>query len=962
MRSLPEQRGVAIVLAAGMLSLLALLAALIAGVARISGPAAARGTAALRASLAAESGLEYAAARLSREAGFPLPPAGWRQASRGDDWNPRLPHPAPPGASDPWHYPSYRHGEGWAETIPLKGDGLDNDRDGTVDEPDEGIALLSPGEAPAVDPDGNGKVTAWTGRMRGAGPRFALRIDCPEGKLPVNAGFLDHRSGDLTHPYHKGIAHALDNLGAVLNLSGTRTFKAGAPLGSGEPVVLSSLGTDLMTARPPGGYPDLAAAGELLALRGYTSGDIARVLTYLDAGPYELPCEAGRAAPGDGTYFPDSPHVNLKVAPREVLESLFRYLAASVPMNPAGKPLLPGDPPSGIPSKRAGGLPFHEAGASRALLLVIWPDEAAALADLVLKRRQDSTTAFSGFCERVMKDPAIAFLQDAADLGPLFPGWGAAKAQLAFTAISPDPCPAPIQGHALWSSGGILGPDGERMLAVVNLTDVRRIRHPEPDGTWTPDDLAPYREPGAAILPPWGILAPPSLFDVASCGRSEESGDVRLSGRLRALERLVFTSQEDFENLSGGPALARRGIRADDPDPAGRFGFRAGPAGPSPEIVSFPRRNRRSFSATPESPPWYGFSRSSGMLALSHACNPQGASLYFPFTDDWDPASDAEFMPRGAAVRRYPVSPGRHPPDDPAFTPCSVEMDPAAGAFRFDCPGLSAGVPYLDGKQYSFTLSAWMHPGGRIVLWGDGRRLLCLSLDRTQHDEATVTLAVDWIESSGFPFKDTLSWVVPYSPGPEFVSSWSLALAVTFLGTDSDDRYFQVYANGLEYDVLKRSMRMKLSPGAKLACTLLETLDLSGVSNVRIYDLPTEPVDAKRRCSIFSGWGIFRSPRYFCPGPEARLRSASCSVPTIPLPEFGCAVDLHAYDDTGTELPGSPVLVYSIALSDLSRLGPARSFDYEVRLQGDTYVSPVFESIWIALQRRGRAPAWVVRD
>lgn len=965
--TLSPRRGIALILAAGVLVLLALVGNLLLGIARLDGLAAARWSAALRARLAAESGMDYAAARLSRQTGFPRPSSRWTLATRGDDWNPRIPFPVPEGSEDPWRYPSFRHGEAWNETVPLKGDGLDNDRDGAVDEADEGAGLASPGEGPAADLDGDGRLSAWTGRTRGAAGglsgRFAVRVECPEGKLPVNAGWLDARAGDLSHPFHKGVEHALNNLGAVLGVSTTRTVKTGIPLGSGEPVVLSSLGTDLVSARAAGGYAGPEAVRRAFLSLGYPPSDAARVLPFLDPGPYAPLCEAGRQAPGDGIRFPESPLVNLAVAPPEVIESLLRYLAAAVPLGASGKPLLPGDPPAGLLSSRAGGLPYWDAAGPRCLPLVLWPDEAAALAGFALKRRQGGSTSFIPFWEGMTKDLAGLFPVDAADLGALFDGWGAAKAQLAFTALSPDPYPAPIHGHALWCSSGILGTDGEHMLSILDLSGVRRILYPGAGGAWAPDDWAPHRRPGDAILPIWGTLAPPGLFDVTAVGRCDAARSGSVSGRFRALERVVFTSQEDFENLTGAPSLARRGIRADDPDPAARFEVRPGPHGPSPGIVSFPRRNRRSLTAAPESPPYDGFSRAAGMLALSHACNAQGAALYLPFTDDWDPAGDAEFMSRGTAVLRYPVSPALHPPDDPAFTPCAVERDPdPARRFLFDCPGLSAGVPYLDGKDYSFTVSCWAHPGGRLSLWGDGRRLLHLTLDRVQHDEATVTLAVDWTESSGLPFKEQASWSVPYSPGPEFVSTWSPSLAVTLRATDEGDRFFQVYANGLEYDVRKQAMRLKLPPGSKLDVSFQETLDLSGVSNVRFYDRATEPIDARRASAIFSGWGVFRSPRYVCLGPRARLQAASCTVPLSPLPAFGCAVDLHAYDDAGIELAGSPVLVGHASPSDLSRLGPARSFDYEVRLQGDGFRSPVFESIWILLQRAGRAPAWVLRD
>lgn len=160
------RRGIALVLIVGVLSLLTLAALGLAAVVQIS--VAASGARELRdaARLAAASGMDYAAARLVHE-GYPrraLAPAG-----RADDWT---------------REPAYAHGEPWT------------DADGDV--------AWDAGE-PCIDLDGDGRWSDWTVRLRrgnGPAPRFALWIESPEGRIPVNAGFLDgaNRNGPPSAP------------------------------------------------------------------------------------------------------------------------------------------------------------------------------------------------------------------------------------------------------------------------------------------------------------------------------------------------------------------------------------------------------------------------------------------------------------------------------------------------------------------------------------------------------------------------------------------------------------------------------------------------------------------------------------------------------------------------------------------------------------------------------------------
>ncbi len=136
-------------------------------------------------------------------------------------------------------------------------------------------------------------------------------IDPPEGRLPVNAGVLwdedifdpgtpgvpDHK--DIEISYHRGLAHALNNLGARLldDTDDRRHWRAatGSHPDPAHTFEMSWLGHDLITYRPAGGYPDTASIRAALLPLGYTPGDIDVILPFLDLGPYDAPDEAARA-------------------------------------------------------------------------------------------------------------------------------------------------------------------------------------------------------------------------------------------------------------------------------------------------------------------------------------------------------------------------------------------------------------------------------------------------------------------------------------------------------------------------------------------------------------------------------------------------------------------------------------------------------------------------------------------
>lgn len=262
-------RGIVLILVTGLLALLAFLAAALAQGGRFSAAWSAVETPAGRARRAAESALEYAAARLWADArsiaGSGKAPSA---ANRCDD---RVPRGNEPPVTPPHRLknPSYARGDGWK----------DQDNDGAFD----------PGEAIQTggDLDGDGRFDAWSGRLRGGSRdsgRFSLVIRCADALVSVNGGEIgsptddhdldgvlngDPASGyaaavpaaahrDPAYPGNVHLVNLLDNLGAVLDLSIEQTgvlYHAGAPqLGADE---TSPLGTLAVSNRPKGGYASL---------------------------------------------------------------------------------------------------------------------------------------------------------------------------------------------------------------------------------------------------------------------------------------------------------------------------------------------------------------------------------------------------------------------------------------------------------------------------------------------------------------------------------------------------------------------------------------------------------------------------------------------------------------------------------------------------------------------------------
>lgn len=642
--------------------------------------------------------MAYAAARLAAE-GYPR--ASTLPAERGDDLAFREGAAVPlEGAANP----SYSHGEPWT---------------------DDGDGIREPNEQPGADLDGDGRFSAWTGRLRGAkGPsagRFSLKVEIESAKLPVNAGYLDlqDRNGNWVpdcrdhdvHPYHVGVATAIDNLAVILDVQTRRTL----PPGGTSPLIEdwirpAWLGQDLLASRPPGGYRGLAEVDAVLVAHGYTASERGAVLPHLTVeSPLDLG-EGGRALVTDGADHPRHVPVNLAAASREVLAAHWLYLSTRgfyVSGQPGGFSGLPGwgafssrrGPPFGFLNPYLFSYP--------ASMLVIHEDEARALADRVVQLRSAGPVSWEALHRDFSQNASTLFARDFADLlgGIEAQVWTQAKAELAFRAVSPDPHPfGRCEGSATWAGWGIdrFADDplipwtaGVQQYTFLPLDAIRRVAYPPPPAPDTAWDLAnqptePFGIGGTLpILPSGFSLEPPGRYSVASLGAAG-GASFRSSGDLAAAETLLFACQEDFENLAGGARLAPRGIQVletADPDPAKRHDWRASDPLPDgtmpdypntrprvqPHAITHPRWNRRSVASAAAGlgPDYQGCSRLYGAVTL--AAREQGhrdSKVYWPFKEDFDgslnnggvPAVDAkgdfwsENGPGGpAAPILYPV-------------------------------------------------------------------------------------------------------------------------------------------------------------------------------------------------------------------------------------------------------------------------------------------------------------------
>lgn len=326
--------GFLLVMVAGFLTLLALTAVALLGLARLQGASSGLAKAAAQARLAADSGLAYAAGRLWESTDrFPGAPrlgdaafdlnASRRPAvaNRGDDWHYRAydrddgswfadqQGPVPLDWLDPplpsTDHPSYAHGESWKDA--------------------DGDGLFDAGAEPWDDADGNGRRDVYSGRLRGpggSGPRFRLRIEVgPEAKLPVNS------RPDPDDPHHAALLDWVNRLGAVLGVADI----VAVPASGGVPLLWSDVGDRLFAAYPEGGWRRIEELKGVLGENAYRA--LRRFLT--TASPlspeYHLGLVTRKEEDGTGPGGGDANEtlrmglLNLNAAPMRLLEASLRF-------------------------------------------------------------------------------------------------------------------------------------------------------------------------------------------------------------------------------------------------------------------------------------------------------------------------------------------------------------------------------------------------------------------------------------------------------------------------------------------------------------------------------------------------------------------------------------------------------------------------------------------------------------
>lgn len=297
----PSSSGIALVFVAGILTLFVLMAAACGRMAALEAQGSKADLARVRAAVAAESGMAYAAARLTRErADMSVPRT---VAARGDDWqyrggggyryDPDLPEEFPvPESLGETRNPSYAHGEHWQDA---------GWYEGSYEAPDD---ILAPGVW--TDLDGDGRMSAWSGRLRGPlGPTFALQVEPgPSCRINVNGGDLDipwigHNYGMTNEeggdgggestgaPSSEEIAFALNALGVTL---GVGEIVEIPPAGSERPVKVSDIGNRLLAHRPLGtGYRSYEEMRQALRAGAFplSDGDWRRLEPHLTLVDFE---------------------------------------------------------------------------------------------------------------------------------------------------------------------------------------------------------------------------------------------------------------------------------------------------------------------------------------------------------------------------------------------------------------------------------------------------------------------------------------------------------------------------------------------------------------------------------------------------------------------------------------------------------------------------------------------------
>lgn len=832
---------------------------------------------------------------------------------------------------------------------------------------------------------------AATRRLRGGGVRFRLAVSWPGGKLPVNAGSLaspDHANAAL--PFHNAVAHALNNLGAMLldpNPAIGRVTRRGGkdtngddlPDLLGEELAFSRLGTDLLSSRPPGGYRDLGAIRSLLLAKGYSRDECDRILPYLSAGPYEtLPGGGRRRLSDSADAFPYAP-LELAVAAKPVLASLWMHLGTA-------RPDLPGETGAWLTPCRRTGAASVSFGATwpDTVGLVLYQDEAEALADLAETFRREHPLSWKGLLKELFDKAPVVFQKDHANLAA-FPqaatSWARAKAIFAFHTAAIDPLPPASPSIAFtWGIDADGAAGGTQPFAPgLRNTELGRIPYPDAAGKWTYGPMSPYSyERGSRYHPvaPLGMtLAPPVWAEVRSDGEAAQRGGRVLratDGLFRSAERLELSSQEDFDALSSAANLAARGILLKDlPDPVERRDVHSDsavvPRFPYAHLSSWPRWSARSLPPAWRTPP----SRAWGSISLApRDFGPREAALYWPFLENSlpDPDSRSEPLPPAAQHEILPAG---------SFD----DFVTAAGHLTGTLPGFPPPFKRSGFVIDELSAECWLFPAylrnaGLSLQYdwggiGDPYETLSLDLNASRTISGNrlgtqLTASLYWsttLDDPRFPWGPLClldpSGRDPFLPDVDPVTgkvqTGPLHAALT-LKRVSSVTHLVLYVNGEE------RARTEL-PAELFEWPAPHTLYVRCADKLRLYDRCLTPGDVRSRWEDgrFVNTGLFRSPGYLLGRGSTVLQAQWTAITT---PETESRTPLTAkiipLDGLGNDLPGGKDLGPPAGPREVELA--ASGFRYEVLFDmpiaagGALHETPHFESAWFILRRRGISP------
>lgn len=582
-------RGITLILISGLLSLLILLSLTFISQARIDTGMTETRSRSIHARLAAEGGLEYAAARLFESADrFPGKPRlgepSWSStarapdaANRGGDWHYRAydqddgrlvdaAGPLPVEWLDPLlastSSPSYARGEFW--------------KDGN------GNGVYDPGER-WDDTDKDGVLDVWSGRVRGQSPeggRFKLRIEPGTGcKLWLNDSLAPLSSLSLL----------LDRLGAVLGVS-----RFAAPT-VGPAILWSDLAKRIRDIREAAGEPFSsleslrAALGEndFRSIRRFVTTH--RPLTYTDVSLVNL--AAGSDSPGGEQQVLDTSWVlDINAAPSRLLEAFMRYRMASGGGNqdPAGFKDYPDRPGTGagIDASDIGGFDPHTTLPAWKYpnLFILHPNQGSSIGRDITDRSRltggyQSWTELYHYLDGRKQAWFPSYQTDPLDPGRACPYFAEAgqnmKVDAAFAILKGNgfaplpqalPCPPALSTYDIdrfvhWSGDSGYYPGPGRQRRSIALANAPSWVLPPPVGGYIGDSPFNGYDVDDLLFAHVGVLGLPTHFDI----RSESAGPAsagEAEASLQVGERLALNTQEDFcaPWRAGETRLTRRGI------------------------------------------------------------------------------------------------------------------------------------------------------------------------------------------------------------------------------------------------------------------------------------------------------------------------------------------------------------------------------------------------------------------